>query len=70
MDDILTLIQWLLIVIPVGVGITVVRCLISIAVSGDEAPSYKKRMVNAVIFLAPAESAMALVYVIAGYFNL
>lgn len=70
MDDIQALIALLLIFIPIGTGLVLGRCLLGWIFNPDDGASYKKRMINGLIFLALAESAMTLVYIFAGYFNL
>lgn len=58
MDHIKALIQILLVVIPIGAAARVAYCLIVINMDGDEEQSYRKRIRNALVFMAIAEAGM------------
>ena len=68
MDTILEIRTWLLVIIPVGVAARIILCLIYTAFNSDEASSYKKKIVHALIFLAVAESIVGLSDTIINYF--
>lgn len=65
-DQIPDVLLWL---IRAGVATRLVYCLIRMAADGDDAAMYKRRMRNALIFYAIAESAMGLKDIIISVFS-
>lgn len=69
MDELQALLDWLLVLLPVAVGARCVYCLLAMAVDQEQAPNYRRRLRNALIFLALAECANGLTLVLTGYYN-
>lgn len=67
--EIKDLINFLLILIPSACAARCVYCIIAMAMNGDEARTYKKRMRNAVIFTVIAECIVAIYDIFASYFG-
>lgn len=69
MAEVQQLMNWLLAILPVGTGITIVRCLIVMNAEPDSSQTYIKRIRNAFLFFIIAETATGLLSVIAGYYQ-
>lgn len=57
------------IIIPSGVVLRVIYCLIKMMYSEDEIPVYKKRIVNIIIFGIVAEIILSIKDMIRGYYG-
>ena len=68
-EQIAELINFLLILIPSACAARCIYCLIAISMNSDEAKTYKKRMINAIIFTVIAESIFVIYNLIASYFG-
>lgn len=68
MEAIQSLINLLLVLLPIGCGARVTYCLVARSVDEDGEQHYKQRMRNALIFLALGESITGLISVVLGYF--
>lgn len=68
MEQVLSLISWLLVVLPVAAAARIVYCLCCIPTDGDNESSYKKRIRNTLIFVVLAETVMGLLRVVAAYY--
>lgn len=68
METILEIRKVLLILIPSGVAMRIILCLIYSAANPDDASSYKKKILHALIFMVIAETIAALSNTIIGYF--
>lgn len=70
METLNTLIRVLrVMIIPPGVTLRVIYCLIKMMYSEDEISVYKKRIVNIIIFGIVAEVIISLKDIIRGYFG-
>lgn len=67
MENIDMLINWLLVLIPVGVLARVIYCLCYIPVDEEQSALYKRRIRNCFLFLVVAETAAGLLKVIESY---
>lgn len=57
------------IIIPSGVVMRVLYCLVKMMYSEDEMPVYKKRMVNIIVFGIIAELVLSIKDMIRGYYG-
>lgn len=57
------------IIIPAGVVMRVLYCLVKMMYSEDEMPVYKKRMVNIIVFGIIAELVLSIKDMIRGYYG-
>lgn len=60
--------DFLLILIPIGVAARVVYCLLQLPLDEEQAPTYKRRIRNALVFLVLAECITGLLAVVQAYF--
>lgn len=57
-----------LILIPVGILMRVVFCAVMMTIGGDEQAMYKKRLINGLVFLIIAVSALGIRSLVAYYY--
>lgn len=57
------------IIIPAGVVMRVLYCLVKMVYSEDEMPVYKKRVVNIIVFGIIAELVLSIKDMIRGYYG-
>lgn len=57
------------VIIPAGVVMRVLYCLVKMMYSEDEMPVYKKRMVNIIVFGIIAELVLSIKDMIRGYYG-
>lgn len=69
MDTLKELADAIVMLIRTGVVLRVVFCLVKMGGDEDQAPMYKKRIKNAVVFYILAESAWQLKDMIVGYYS-
>lgn len=63
------LVNWLLVIIPVGSGAVAVRCLIGMNTSEEDTAMYKKRLKNVLLFCVIAESLVGVLGVVTSYYG-
>lgn len=68
MDNLQQLIHLLQVLIPIGVSCRVIYCLCQISIDEEQAPTYKRRIRNAFIFLILSECLIGLGAVVEDYF--
>lgn len=68
MDGITILVGILNIGIPLGGALRLIHCLICISMDADQAPSYKRRIRNLLIFVAVSQCIGGLLLVIKNYY--
>lgn len=68
-ERIAELVNFLLILIPSACAARCIYCLVFMSVNSDEVKTYRKRMINAIIFTVIAESIIGIYTLIASYFG-
>jgi len=68
MDSLNEMIDYLLILIPIGALARIVYCCCAMAADSDEDKSYKVRIRNTLVFTALAEGIMGFINLIISYF--
>lgn len=69
MAQIRELLHWLLLILPVAVGARCAHCFLLISTDREQEDVYKRRIRNALIFLAIAESINGLLSILADYYK-
>ena len=68
MDGVTVLVGILHILIPLAGALRLIHCLICISMDADQAPSYKRRIRNLLIFVAVSQCIAGLIVVIRNYY--
>ena len=68
MDKIQEIIAVVLGLIPAGAAFRAIYCLIRMQMAADQAPIYKRRLMNLLIYTVVAECGTALIYCLYAYF--
>lgn len=63
------IVNFLLLIIPIGAAARVIYCAIGAAVNEADAPMYKKRAGHAIAFAALAEVVVAIITLVMSYYQ-